>query len=170
MSSAQAEAARRNARLSTGPKSVLGKAASSRNATRHGVLSARPVLPDEDPVELELLTQRLTDAYAPEGPTEELLLAEIVGTTWRLRRVELVEASLFALGGSQPVVEALRQGGEASAVTGAAWASQSANFSVLGRYEITLSNRLRRALKDLERLQAERRAMNAELVVIGGER
>jgi hypothetical protein len=36
---------RKNARKSTGPKTVAGKAASSRNAIKHAVLAASPVLP-----------------------------------------------------------------------------------------------------------------------------
>ena len=40
---------RRNAMRSTGPKTKMGKAISSKNALRHGLLSRAALLPDEDP-------------------------------------------------------------------------------------------------------------------------
>ena len=44
----QAEANRRNALNSTGPKTPEGKAAVSHNALRHGLLSRDILLPGED--------------------------------------------------------------------------------------------------------------------------
>ncbi|MEI6704879.1 MAG: hypothetical protein WCL71_15305 [Deltaproteobacteria bacterium] len=45
----QITANRKNSAKSTGPKSAEGKAISSSNATRHGILSSSLFLPDEDP-------------------------------------------------------------------------------------------------------------------------
>jgi hypothetical protein len=52
---AQIEANRRNSRMSTGPKSAAGKAKASMNAWKHGrrAKAAAPVLPQEDPAELD---------------------------------------------------------------------------------------------------------------------
>lgn len=44
----QNEANRRNGRLSNGRKTPEGKAASAKNAIKHGLLSREVLLPDED--------------------------------------------------------------------------------------------------------------------------
>ena len=46
---AKIESNRQNALRSTGPRTSEGKAASSKNALRHGLLSKQVTLPDEDP-------------------------------------------------------------------------------------------------------------------------
>jgi hypothetical protein len=51
---------------------------------------------------------------------------------------------------------------------GVAFSTQAASFAVLSRYETSLANRLRRALADLERLQAARESDDADLVIITG--
>src|SRR5687767_2004550 len=53
------EANRRNARLSTGPRTPEGKARSSGNARSHGLFSKVAVLPDEDPAEYAKLLSEL---------------------------------------------------------------------------------------------------------------
>ena len=47
-STAQIYANRENSKHSTGPRTPEGKAASSTNATSHGLNAADPVLPHED--------------------------------------------------------------------------------------------------------------------------
>lgn len=46
---AKIEANRRNAQLSTGPRTAEGKAAVARNATTHGIFATVPMRPGEDP-------------------------------------------------------------------------------------------------------------------------
>ena len=50
------EANRRNAQKSTGPKTAEGKAITSQNAIRHGLLATEILLPDEDKVILPIST------------------------------------------------------------------------------------------------------------------
>ena len=57
----QTEANRNNAALSTGPITPVGKRAISLNALRHGLLSAAPVLPDEDEGDYAELLRGLYD-------------------------------------------------------------------------------------------------------------
>jgi hypothetical protein len=52
ISDKQLEANRKNATLSTGPRTADGRAVSSRNAVTHGLLSAMVLLPSEDPAHL----------------------------------------------------------------------------------------------------------------------
>lgn len=57
----QAQANRRNALKSTGPKTPEGKAAVRHNATKHGLLSRETLLPGEDEEALQALGE------TPEG-------------------------------------------------------------------------------------------------------
>jgi hypothetical protein len=97
----QIEANRGNARKSTGPKTQEGRAVSSRNAVKHGILSAEVVVQgsviDESPREYRALHRRFWEHFAPEGPLEEMLVDQIVTTQWRLRRVLRAEAGEIAL-------------------------------------------------------------------------
>jgi hypothetical protein len=167
-SPARVAANRANSQRSTGPRSAAGKRASSQNATRHGVLSRQPLLPGEDPAELEVLTRRLLEQLRPVGSVEELLVDDILGLVWRLRRVARVEVALYSIGLRGPVLKALSAAGEASSALGLAFSEQAASFAVLTRYETALVHRLRRALADLERLQAARLLPNPILVAIPG--
>ena len=92
----QAEANRRNASKSTGPKTPEGKAAVRHNALRHGLLSRDLLLPGEDRAALKELSERLRDELQPVGELESLLVDRITASTWRLRRLGRVEAGIFA--------------------------------------------------------------------------
>jgi hypothetical protein len=168
-SAARVAANRLNAQRSTGPRTAAGKARSSRNAVKHGLLARQPLLADEDPAEYDELRDRLVEALSPDGAVEEVLVDELLGVLWRLRRLRRVEVALYSIGAPAPVLEALRLAGEADAVVGAAFSSQAHAFSTLSRYEAALVNRLRRTLADLERLRNERDVTSSELVVIARE-
>jgi hypothetical protein len=148
---------RANARRSTGPRTVEGKAVSSRNSRRHGLLSRVPLLPDEDGAEFEALLSRLLEHLDPSPGHEELLVDDIAALVWRLRRLGRVEAALFAMGASGAVGRALVQAGETANAPAVAFAAEATTFGLLSRYETTLVNRLRRALLDLDVLQRARR-------------
>ena len=68
------------------------------NALRHGVLSRYTVLPWESADEYEALVAALVAEHAPQGPTEEHLVEEIVGILWRKRRLRLAEAAAHRRG------------------------------------------------------------------------
>ena len=92
----QAQANRRNALKSTGPKTPEGKAAVRHNATKHGLLSQEVLLPGEDAAALEELGERLRAELQPVGELEGLLVDRIIAAYWRLRRLGRVEAGIFA--------------------------------------------------------------------------
>src|ERR687894_566285 len=92
----KAEANRRNALKSTGPKTSKGKAAVRLNAMKHGLLSQEILLPGEDEAALKELGERLRDELEPVGELEDLLVDRIISSTWRLRRLGRVEAGIFA--------------------------------------------------------------------------
>ena len=88
----KAEANRRNALKSTGPKTPEGKAAVRLNALKHGLLSREVLLPGEDEEALRELGERLRDELQPVGELENLLVDRIIASYWRLRRLGRVEA------------------------------------------------------------------------------
>ena len=96
--SKQAEANRRNARRSTGPRTPEGKDSVRLNALRHGLLARDLILPDEDADAFEDLRNAIHAKLRPVGPVEELLADRVVNAVWRLRRLERVEAGLFTWG------------------------------------------------------------------------
>lgn len=92
----KAQANRRNALKSTGPKTPEGKAAVRYNAMKHGLLSTDILLPGEDEAALKELSEHLRDQLQPVGELERLLVDRIISSTWRLRRLGRVEAGIFA--------------------------------------------------------------------------
>jgi hypothetical protein len=148
----QTRANRRNARKSTGPKTQEGKAAVSQNALKHGLLSQQILLPNEDEASFIQLSERLHSELQPVGELETLLMERILFAAWRLRRILVVETGIyeeerFSLGS---------QGGLGMAFIRDANGANA--FSKLSRYETTLDRGLYKALHELQRLQAARRA------------
>lgn len=95
---ARVRANRRNAKLSTGPKSQAGKARTARNALRHGLavpISALPVLD----AAVERLAQRLAGPRPPEDHLEnarQLAEAQVDISRVRRARAELFSAATAA--------------------------------------------------------------------------
>ena len=61
----QIDANRRNGGLSNGPKTAEGKAASSKNAIKHGLLSDEALLPGEDEDRFEQFANQLRTELWP---------------------------------------------------------------------------------------------------------
>jgi hypothetical protein len=149
----KAEANRRNALKSTGPKTPEGKAAVRLNALRHGLRSEEILLPGEDEQALRELDEYLRAELQPVGELENLLIDRVVAAYWRLRRLGRVEAGIFIqesygdVGDSDASMLGLsfiRDGNGANA------------FSKLSRYETAIERSLYKALHELQRLQAGR--------------
>ena len=82
----QKAANRRNALLSTGPRSLAGKARSRMNAVSHGLTAQQTLLPGEDPAKYEGLRRSMFNSLRPDGALENELVERIASLTWRLRR------------------------------------------------------------------------------------
>ena len=95
---AQIEANRRNAQRSTGPKTERGKARVRRNAFKHGMIARTivPVLPQEDPKELEDRTQQAITAIKPRNPLELDLVCRAVRLAGEIDRAERVATAHLA--------------------------------------------------------------------------
>ena len=89
---AQVAANQANSQLSTGPKSPVTKARSSRNSFKHGLYAKALVLPGEDPAELEQLRASLRAEHQPANTTEDILVNELAENFWRIRRMREREA------------------------------------------------------------------------------
>ena len=146
---AKIEANRRNAHRSTGPRTPAGKAVSSKNATKHGLLSREVMLGDEDDWALVRPRKGLYAVLQPVGELDELLVDRVVSTAWRLRRVLTVEVDLLDDERRRPGMWDMGSLLMHSAVNGD-------SFSKLSRYETALERSLYRALHELQRLQAAR--------------
>jgi hypothetical protein len=97
VSSARAEASRRNGAKSRGPKTEEGKARSAQNALKHGMRAQKyVVLPQEDAAEFAGLEATLIAELAPAGGALQTVLARRVAVAaWRLARADRLEVELF---------------------------------------------------------------------------
>ena len=72
-----------------------GKAISSMNATRHGILAETSVLPDESQTEFDAFVEGLCADLRPSGGLQASLFQLIAGKLWRLRRLHRAEAEVL---------------------------------------------------------------------------
>jgi hypothetical protein len=144
----QIEANRRNAKLSTGPKTAAGRARSSRNALRHSLTAEEVTVDEAEAAQFEAFRDDIVEDLGVVGALEEELAQRIALGLWRLRRVPRLEVGrrIDWSEHKHDWVEALEfehmGGGDCE------------NFI---RYEIALDRSIQRALHELERLQARRR-------------
>ena len=137
-SSRKIEANRRNAQRSTGPKTPEGKATTSLNATTHGIFvkqflnGAAP----ETVAEIQVLAAAIREYYKPQGPLEEILAQKVVIETARYGR---------ALGLEHP-----------QSVPTPAYLLHI--LDRVSRYTTSTSRALYRAIQELKRVQAARKA------------
>lgn len=87
-----------NAQLSTGPKTLAGKAVSSLNAVKTGLTGRTVLLPTEDAATYEAHVERFRLEFVPVGERETQLVQNLADTQWRLDRIPGLEFGLFALG------------------------------------------------------------------------
>ena len=87
-SAAQVLANQQNAQLSSGPRTEAGKAASSRNAVRHGLTGAFRVLAHEDQHEFDQLSTRLVDEHEPKTEHQLFLVEQLAKSQWNLARAQ----------------------------------------------------------------------------------
>lgn len=138
----QAEANRRNALRSTGPRTPEGRARSRMNAQRHGVLSERVTTDTEGS---ELYQTMLNDLIAEHGPrseTEHLLVQRLANLFWRERR--LIQAERNELSSAEANVFENRGIGSVSVPI--------EKQLLVGRYQSMLTNQIALTLAQLQRL------------------
>jgi len=93
----QLQANRENAKLSSGPKSEVGKAISALNNTRHGLTGAFRVLPNESQSDFDALLAAFREEHQPETLTETTLIEAMAQHYWLRRRALSLEPSCYDL-------------------------------------------------------------------------
>ncbi len=91
----QIDANRRNAQLSTGPRTLEGKRTASTNALQSGIYAGKEVLPFEDPEALRTLTAEYHERFHPTTPEVRALVDSLVHNEWLLRRLRRAEAAIY---------------------------------------------------------------------------
>lgn len=93
----QAAANRRNALLSTGPRTRLGKNRSRRNALRHGLTAETLIATLEDEKEYRAFERSVIATYTPATAVGQELASRLASLLWRLRRATAIETGLFSI-------------------------------------------------------------------------
>jgi hypothetical protein len=150
-----AEANRQNAQKSTGPKTEEGKARSSQNAVRHGLLSEKILLsslPEETSEDFKNIREGLYIAHNPKSDAENLLVQRIVVCHWRLLRAFRYETYCL---------QAARE--EAAETQPSEYIlPNDRQLDRIVRYEGLIDRQLHRAITQLRQVQADRRARAQE--------
>src|SRR5262249_5217382 len=136
------------------------------NSVRHGLRARAIVLPGESRAEFQALLDSYVHQFKPAGDVERDLVQTLAITRWRLNRLTGVESHMFstemvlrrkdadrALKGMEP--------GDHLAWAFKELADKSNALSVLLRYEGTLTRTYERTFKQLQQLQAARKADSA---------
>jgi len=92
---AQIQASRANGRRSQGPVTPEGKARSSQNAYRHGLLAHTMVLRTEDKVAFGQYLDQHLEHWQPFDDVELNLVEEMVGAAWRGRRAAGMQTMVY---------------------------------------------------------------------------
>ena len=90
----QINANKKNALLSKGLKTDLGKLNSSKNSLKHG-LTAKQLVIGENLKEFEQYRDQMIEALKPVGILQEQLVFKIIDVGFRLRRIGKIEAGIY---------------------------------------------------------------------------
>jgi hypothetical protein len=142
-------AARRNGAKSRGPVTPEGKAISSRNAMRHGLLARTVLLSNEDPNLFRHYFFLHVERFKPVGDLEMGMIEDMTACGWRMHRAMAIEKQLleFGIGGApnRPPIEQITD----------AWCNPSTEEQLdrLLRHQIRLQNMYMRAFRGLLQLR-----------------
>ncbi len=185
-STKQVAANRHNARQSTGPRTKSGRARSSGNALKHGLSAEQVVMLDEDPAAFEALRDDLYAHYQTTDPVAQHLDEQVAASIWRLRRVPEIEAGIFEncyyrrqehrahmeqfedLTTDEERQAKDRQA-EPRPFLGEAFAEAERPLCSLIRLAGAIEGSMYRAIRELERIKAERQELDEEISVIDVE-
>ena len=150
-----------NGAKSHGPKTDEGKAASKRNATKHGLACDNPILlANEDPALFDYLRDVFFHRFQPIDGVEDDLVLRMVVASWKLRRIEAMECAMIDLEmhAQAPTVAkefnwvdgSVRQFLAVKAI------SEQTSGTLLQRYTVRAERMYSNALRQLQLLQGDR--------------
>src|SRR5437867_1290760 len=158
----QVAANRRNAQKSTGPATPEGRAAVRFNAVKHGLTASTLVLEGESEAEFEQLLDSFEAEHQPSTATEVALVREIAMAEWRRLRFHHMEARFFRFRNGQfedadQNLDALTPEEQFASIAKSD-ACSTLTLHNLSRYKSRRDRSFYQALRELQRLRAERRA------------
>ncbi len=98
ISEAKLAANRANAQKSTGPRTDAAKAVTRFNAVRNALTGQTILLPTDDAARYQTHCEAYNKELKPVGAIETNLVQAIADHDWRLARIPVLEANLYALG------------------------------------------------------------------------
>ena len=129
------DANRVNSLSSTGPRTGEGKAASSRNATRHGLSTGVLFIEGENPQDYELLLNDLLAEHQPATATETALVLRMAQQLWLTQRATRLLQQAVELNTAQ---------------------DNAKQVALMLRYQTAADRSFYKALDELRKLQKER--------------
>jgi hypothetical protein len=160
LSEKQLEANRENAKKSTGPTTVKGKARSRLNALRHGLTGQTVVMPEEDMEVYNKFTNEIAGSFDTTNPVERQLAFCYASYLWRINRAAAIEQNMFTLGNMEEVAENLQleHAQVHNAISEAkTFRNESPEFSRLAMYTQRLVTQSEKVLEQLTSFQSRRR-------------
>ena len=162
----QLRANRRNAKKSTGPNTPGGKARSSKNVLKHGLLARDAVLPGEDPADFDRQLTALEDWALPRNPLEREICRQIVDAQWRMQRLSRIETAIITADMNHVLrrdrakgAEAIEPGreGDNKLLGRAMLIGGTQSLVQLSRYDAHLTRRFHRSVKLLTEIRRDQR-------------
>lgn len=154
---------RRNAQLSTGPRTPEGKQRSSLNGLRHGLTGQFNLMPHEDRRAFDHFCAGLLKDLAPAGDLETSLATSIAQDHWRLNRARAIEENVFALGAIANPVDADAAPDALAALTQAqTFLKDAPQLGLLTLYAQRLHRAIEKNMAALRQLQSERKAASQQ--------
>lgn len=94
-----------NAKLSTGPRTEEGKAASSRNALKHGLTATEVVVAPGQEAEFAAYRDDLRQDLGPQGAAEMEIFNRAIHAGWNLHRIREMESAMMREGILDPLLD-----------------------------------------------------------------
>lgn len=158
----QIAANQKNAKRSTGPTSIEGKAKSRCNAIRDGLTGQVITLADEDRPFFEQLIAEMIADFNPQNALERKLAHSIAWDTWRLDHLRAVETNVYSLGRDEDQGDEDDDPGDPDPIDIAradtrTYRAEAPRLELMSLYESRMTRNLHRNVTLLRELQAERK-------------